>query len=229
MFGRVSPSEYDLRFPVGPFPVRVHPFFWLVSALMGWNAREPAVMLLWVLAVFVSILVHELGHALALRRFGYDSEVVLHQFGGYADFFPDYLYTPRRDIVVSLAGPVAGFLLAGVIWGLIRIPGTLELIHSLPDRQFRFISLLISFLLHINTWWGVMNLLPVYPLDGGRVCQSLLRLSGVLQPHRKTYQVSFVVAAGVAIWMLTLERQYTALMFGYLAFENFQSLQQERW
>ena len=90
-------------------------------------------MLIFAIVVFVSILVHELGHALAFRRYGTASRIVLYHFGGLAipeespwgesqwrlsDDRPE-----RNEIVISLAGPVAGFLLAAVVIGAVRLAG----------------------------------------------------------------------------------------------------------
>jgi stage IV sporulation protein FB len=58
MFGTVAPTPYDLRFSLFGIPVRVHPFFWLVSLVMGWSPHAPQLMVVWVACVFVSILVH---------------------------------------------------------------------------------------------------------------------------------------------------------------------------
>src|SRR5262245_15290041 len=80
-------SSGDIHFRVCGFPVRVSPFFWFTAVLMGVNPRggtPPMELLLWVAVVFVSILVHELGHALAQRHYGGHPWITLHAFGGLA-------------------------------------------------------------------------------------------------------------------------------------------------
>jgi stage IV sporulation protein FB len=120
-------TPYDLNFPsVGRPGARV-PWFWLVALLLGWDltqAREQQAMLLtlWIAAVFLSILVHEMGHALAMRFYGIDSYIVLYQFGGLAipDSYSSRMgYGSRRmrddpisQIVISAAGPAAQLGLA---------------------------------------------------------------------------------------------------------------------
>src|SRR5512146_1456782 len=81
-FQSPPPTRYDLRFSLLGFPVRVHPLFWLIAVLLGSASADLVQILIWVLVVFVSILIHELGHALAFRRYGLSSQIVLHFAGG---------------------------------------------------------------------------------------------------------------------------------------------------
>ena len=84
-FVEPPPTSYDLHFRVAGVPVRVHPLFWLATVFMGLGADgDPIDVLLWVVAVFTCILVHELGHVLAFRYYGMSAHVVLHAFGGLA-------------------------------------------------------------------------------------------------------------------------------------------------
>ncbi|MBX9581317.1 MAG: hypothetical protein K2X87_13490, partial [Gemmataceae bacterium] len=104
-------TPYDLNFRLFGFPVRVHPLFWVVTVLFGSSALRdfgPEYLLVWVVVVFVSILVHELGHAFAFRAFGTDAAVVLYGFGGLAVPWGGVAGRWRR-VAVSLAGPAAGF------------------------------------------------------------------------------------------------------------------------
>src|SRR5262245_44712779 len=98
--------------------VRVHPFFWLIACLLGADYLErlgPVYLLLWVACMFVSILVHELGHVVMGRAFGARGHIVLYSFGGLAIGSSDL---PRRwqRVAVLFAGPFAGFLLFGMVY-----------------------------------------------------------------------------------------------------------------
>ena len=66
----LAETQFDVKFRLLGVPVRIHPFFWVVSAVMGWQPNNLPLVLLWVLCVFVSILVHEYGHALMSKAFG---------------------------------------------------------------------------------------------------------------------------------------------------------------
>ena len=76
------PTRFDLRFSIAGIPVRVHPLFWLIAILFGSSSGSIVSILSWVVAIFVSILIHELGHAFAMRRYGQGSHIVLHFAGG---------------------------------------------------------------------------------------------------------------------------------------------------
>ena len=167
-------TPYDLNFRLFGFPVRVHPLFWLAAALLGANALDAGIqyLLIWIAVVFVSILVHELGHALAFRRFGSGSHIVLWMFGGLA---VPYASVGQRwkQIVVSLAGPVAGFILCGLVYGSHKLWHWGARENGLP------VFYLYSALFSVNLIWGIFNLLPVLPLDGGHVCaKSSARANG---------------------------------------------------
>ena len=82
LFQPPPPTRFDLRFSVAGFPVRVHPLFWLIAILFGSSAGSPAKVMAWIIAIFVSITIHELGHAFALRRYGVESQIILHAAGG---------------------------------------------------------------------------------------------------------------------------------------------------
>lgn len=257
MLGEPPPTQADLHFRIAGFPVRVHPFFWVISLLLGLNAfdGEPLGTLLAVAVVFVSILIHELGHAVFQRKFGGNPRIVLHGFGGLA-ICDNCDRSPRSQIIISLAGPFAGFLFAAATIAVLAIAS--GYIHFAPawsnyawaealDPEFADrllgIPLLVgrlwfqpfaspavynvfNMLLWINIFWGLMNLLPVYPLDGGRVSRELLTLGGDPQQGViKSLQISIGVAAVVAVWSLISIGFLAAIMFGFLAYNNYQTLQ----
>ena len=225
MFGTVAPTPYDLRFSLFGIPVRVHPFFWLVSLVMGWSPHNPKLMLVWVLCVFVSILVHELGHALTAQYFGWAPHIVLYSFGGYASYQPSGGHwtagghSTARTILVLFAGPGAGFVLYAVVIGIAKL-----LVDQEMDLPY-LARVAIGDMVWINLWWGLVNLLPVYPLDGGQICRAAL---GHWRPRDGvgiSLKLSLLTAIGVALAAYRFDQTYAAFLFGILAFENFQALQ----
>lgn len=133
-------TPWDLDFSVLGFPVRIHPLFWLVGLLLGFNGGKDAgiQLLIWFVAFFVSILIHELGHALMMRRFGRDAHIVLYAMGGLAiegrprDFgfgspwsFDSYTgfqprqRSPQEQILISAAGPGIQFVLLALLVAVI--------------------------------------------------------------------------------------------------------------
>ena len=224
-------TQYDLKFSLGGIPVRVSPSFWLVAVLLGIGGdRSPQAMLIWVAAVFVSILIHELGHALAVRYFGWQPAIVLHAFGGLAIYRPTY-HSPQKQMVISLCGPFAGFLFAGLIIGVMSAMGVGGRLFGIPiggenPLTNPLAARLVGILLFINIFWGVVNLLPVIPLDGGQVMQNLFALTPLGRKPFLPFQVSMLVAGATAVAALALLNSlFMAILFGALAFQNYQLMQ----
>jgi len=243
LFQPPPPTQYDLRFSIAGIPVRVHPLFWLIALLFG--ASGDLVQLpIWVFVVFVSILIHELGHALAMRYYGQPSRIILH-FGGltvpepvsWGSRWANVALRPNQEIFISLAGPGAGLLLAALVavgatisggsiitnwlFGVIPLP-----VAALLPLGGRIMSLFVTMLLWVNVFWGLINLLPVYPLDGGNVSRYLLLQADPINGVRKSLWVSVIVGGLVAVaGLLVLQSIYMAFLFGLLAFQSFQSLQ----
>lgn len=243
MFAEPERTRYDLNFRLFGFRVRVHPWFWLVTLIFGANLFDPdrpEFILAWFGVTFLSLLVHELGHAAAFRAFGVGADVVLYTFGGLAIPWDDVRSRWRR-IVVSLAGPGAGFALAAVVWASNESTHWAE---TAPITGFLYFALL-----YINVMWGAVNLLPVFPLDGGKVsqevCVHILRAGGV----RVALQISIVVAVMVAVysaacvlglpqvndflrgmpWWFPRGGLWTLVLFGVLAYQSYELLQHLRW
>lgn len=189
-----NPTPFDLHFRLFGFPVRVSPWFWLVSGLLGDFILQRfglPYLLLWIACVFVSILLHELGHAFAARWFGSPSRIDLIAFGGLAT----YSHPPRagwRRMLVALAGPAAGFLFAGAVYGSNEVVQWSES-SDFARRTF-------SFLIWINLFWNCINLLPIWPLDGGKVCRELAYMAGARNPDAIAYGVSMVAAGLLTVW-----------------------------
>ena len=244
LFQSPPQTSYDLRFSIAGIPVRVHPLFWVIAILFGLSSSSLIHILLWVFAIFISILIHELGHAFAMRRYGQRSSIVLHGTGGLT--IPEQIswgggtaniaLTPNQEILISLAGPFAGFLFAifillitivmgGVItltalFGIIPFP-----IAQIPNGGDIVNTLLIT-LLWVNIFWGLVNLMPVYPLDGGNVARYVLLQSDPWDGVRKSLWLSVITGAVVAFAaFFVMHSTYMAFLFGLLAFQSYQILQ----
>jgi Zn-dependent protease len=243
VFAEPERTHYDLNFRFLAFPVRVHPYFWLVTLLFGANVLEAGLylyFLIWVGVLFLSLMVHELGHALAFRWFGVDSHIVLHAFGGLAIPWSP-VHARWRRIVVALAGPVAGFLLYGLVY------------LSDYESQWAGRSLPLAYLYHslifINLYWGLVNLLPVWPLDGGQVCDEICTHFSPRRGRQIALQISIAVAAAFCIYSIACVVEvkegedwfkdlphwvprgsvWSAILFGMLAAQSYQVLQRVKW
>jgi membrane-associated protease RseP (regulator of RpoE activity) len=247
-------TAYDLQFSLLGIPVRVHPMFWLVSVLLGSrgleNSPQPmGELLMWVAVVFVSILVHEMGHAIAIRGYGWRPWVTLYAFGGLASYEKGYTAsyssyrrkgnTPTGQIIISLAGPVAGFLLAGVVIAALYLAGRRMLFPILgwPVMFGRgewlyevnvWVVLLVQQLLWVNIYWGLVNLLPVYPLDGGQVSRELFMSFSPRDGYQQSLLVSIFAGGALAVYGAYQKDLWLAILFGVLAYQSYQLLQQHR-
>lgn len=205
-----------LSFSLFGIPIVVQPFFWVISVLLGLGiASNPdtpkGAMLAWVITVFLSVLIHELGHAVAIRAHRLQPSIELQGFGG-ATTWPRSAKLSRLSlIVISLAGPFAGFALALGAW---VVSGAMAAPSPLLD-------FLLSNLVVVNLVWGVVNLLPVIPFDGGHV------LEHALGPKRErtALWISTIAGVVVAIAFAAMFRSFLgAIFFGMGAMQSYQRL-----
>lgn len=247
--GEPAQTQLDLQFRIARIPVRVHPLFWLVAFMIGaGGGGERLTLVIWAAAVFVSILVHELGHAFTMRYFGQDSRIVLYMMGGLTipDSSPWGTSSRRRargplsNILISAAGPGAGFLLAalvvalvfaaggvvrfGLAYGFLPVP-----VVTLPETADALWYEVVYSLLSVNIFWGLMNLVPVYPLDGGQIAREVLVAQDPWEGVVKSLWLSVIVGAAVAfVGFGVLRDQFLGILFALLAFSNFMAIQNLR-
>ena len=210
-----------LRFRLFGVPCEVTWLFWIGSAILGGNLAqgENGTLLLgvWVLCVLVSILAHELGHALAARNFGAQPRIALYQFGG-VTAYPGGFLTRGQHILVSLAGPAAGFtayLAVRTARYLLVDSGHDDLLYE-PTQTALVLRNAVEFLLWINGVWTVFNLLPILPLDGGQVLRETLGPSRVAI----TRAVGGVCAVACCVAAVHYGQYFTAFFLGWMAYSN---------
>jgi len=232
MLGMPATTEFDVKFRLLDIPVRIHPFFWVLSAALGWQARSGLEVLTWVACVFVSILVHEFGHGLTARALSRARpSIVLHAMGGLC-FTDREDPSPWRRIAMILMGPGAGFLLAGLVGGAeAALLGSIDFgpinqsFHRAPPWAEPWMYRVFGELLFINLFWGLVNLFPVYPLDGGQIAQILLKMQNRREGARRGYILGLVTAGLLAIYLYQQDQAINALLLAYLGLINFQMLQ----
>ncbi len=183
-------------------PLYVHVSFLLIVAwvaLGSWlQSANPAAMaasVLFVLSLFVCVVLHELGHALTAQRFGIRTrDVTLLPIGGVArlEGMPE---EPRQELLVALAGPAVNVAIAGLLFAVLAVGTGFQPFGEAVGSPASFIQNLMI----VNLVLVIFNLLPAFPMDGGRVFRSLLAM-------RFDYLRSTRIAAGVG--------QTLAVMFG---------------
>lgn len=185
--------------------VRMHWTFLLILAWAGFSHLNEGSGLAgaiygigFVLALFVCVVLHEFGHALAARRYGIGTrDITLLPIGGVArlERMPD---DPKQELVVALAGPLVNVAIGTILLiGLVAVEG-LGRLTAIPDVATTTIGFMANLLL-VNIAMVVFNLLPAFPMDGGRVLRALLAL-------RMDYTKATDIAASVG--------QLMAILFG---------------
>lgn len=240
MFNAEPPrSAYDLNFALFGFPIRICPWFWLASLLMGSRLKDPASMAIWIAAVFVSIFVHELGHAVVARAYGFRPWITLHGFGGLTSYEPRAGYLSRPlgalgEVLISLAGPLAGFLLAGLLLAAVAMAGQGAAIErteplgltpwvTLPNLR---LAEFLNRVFFISVTWGLVNLLPVYPLDGGQISREIFLKLNPRDGIRQSLLLSIIAAIAMAAygWEHWHHDLFIVLLFGCLAYSSYSAL-----
>lgn len=174
---------------LGSIPIRVRGLFLVMAVVLGARLQRPDLIAMWVAIVFVSVLTHELGHALMGRAFGLQPQIELHGMGGTTSWVDGRDIGHARGIAVSLAGPFAGFAIAAVLFACERL-------GIRPHHPLALLGVELAF--QINFWWGIFNLAPMLPLDGGNVMRGALNLLTKGRGEKPARAVS-VLMGGVLI------------------------------
>lgn len=226
------------QFRLGGIPVQVHFSHLLISALLAWSfaqsERSPTdwpgvvltnlahpdrgqtmaiVMVLWGLIISVSVLVHELGHALSSRAFGYTPAIQLVGLGGRTLPNAPGEIPWHREVLLTLAGPGAGLTL-GIL------AGALLLGLDAAGTSNHVLEYALKAAFTANLFWALVNLIPVSPLDGGHIARAILmHLFG-----RKGFLYAQFITLGFAAiglaFALFFKAPVLGLLFGLWGFRS---------
>ncbi|HET6975288.1 MAG TPA: M50 family metallopeptidase [Pyrinomonadaceae bacterium] len=192
-------------------PTKIDPSFWVISFFIASSRGFNVLFLLeWMVVVCVSVLFHELGHALVGRRFGLSPQITLYSMGGLTSWTNSREISPAKDLAISLAGPGAGFLFGGIC--LIVGPAVLTAV------PFELLTVAYRDLIWVNIGWGVFNLLPILPLDGGHVLATLERWLTKKRDQIISHAISLLGCIALVLLALKLRFLWVALLaiwFGY--------------
>lgn len=211
----------SLEFSLFRIPIRIHLWFWLM-ALWLWTLNSEqgwAGLVIWVLVVFQGILMHELGHALTGRAFGREPRIELVALGGLTWWEQREPMSPWRSLAVSAAGPAVGIvigLLALVLRDSLRV----------PEESLGLFAL--DAMIWVNLGWGLLNLLPVLPLDGGNIVASVMELFAPSRGRLLACYVSFASIGALMVVTVTFQQYPATILLLLLAFSTYQAFRIER-
>jgi stage IV sporulation protein FB len=173
-------------FSIAGIPIRASLGFFLLLLFFGYTHRDagPAGILAVVLAVFATLLVHELGHGLVARRLRLDPQIVLHGWGGLC--LHHRAPTRGGEALITAAGPLAQLGVAG-------------LVHLSADGVDPVgpAGVFVGAFVLYSLVWGVLNLVPIYPLDGGHLLRLLLLR--LMRPEARAERLVHAIGVGLSV------------------------------
>lgn len=169
--------------------------------------------LIWAPILFVSVLLHELAHAGMIGALGHgSSHVVLGGMGGVT--INERRSKPWQDVLISLAGPISSFLLGWI--------ASLIFVNVPAVRQDKMLQVLLPTLAQASYWWGIFNLIPIAPLDGGKAVRSFLAM---FLKDRIAFAIAvwigMIVGIAVVIFAFKARWFFLALMVGWFVYQNY--------
>jgi len=179
--------------------VYVHATFLLLIGWVGydyWSKFQDwsrvFIGILFILALFVCVVLHEYGHALTARKYGIKTrDITLYPIGGVArlERMPD---RPIEELWVALAGPAVNVVIAGILFLYLVLTNSLSPITSMSLAG----GSLLERLMTVNVFLAVFNLIPAFPMDGGRVLRALLALK---LEYVQATQIAATIGQGIAL------------------------------
>jgi membrane-associated protease RseP (regulator of RpoE activity) len=193
--------------------VKVRYTFFLSSVLLGMSSRSIPLLLVWVIASFVAILLHEMGHALAARYYRQNPTVELHMWGGVTRWAWRDELTWHQRALISFAGPGIGFVFGG-------------LLYLGPSVDLPYLAWVAKRdLLWITLGWGLFNLLPILPLDGGNMLAEFLQhWRGGDEGRLRTRQISVATGFVGTVAGFMLGMAWAGILCAVFAFDNLQRM-----
>jgi stage IV sporulation protein FB len=196
----------------GTIPIRIYPVFFLIAGLIGFlYSGSVAGTLVWIAVILVSVLVHEFGHALTAQYFGQTVRIDLVGFGGLTHHTGKIL-KPWQNFIVVLDGPLAGFFLCFIAFFLLRL---------VPENGLLVYGLTIA--VYVNLFWTVVNLLPIQPLDGGKLLSIIFEKIFGYKGVRYSYMFSGLLSVAFSMIFFALGAIIAGAIFFLFAFESYRA------
>lgn len=200
----------------GKIPISIYPFFWILAFLIGWiNTQNIPGTFIWTTIILLSVLVHEFGHALTALSFGQSAQIELVGFGGVTQRKGGSKLKLWKEFIIVLNGPLAGFCLSGFAWWVLKV---LRISH--PESLLTYAA---EITFYVNFFWTILNLIPVQPLDGGKLLSILLQSVFGLKGIKIGLFISLLIAAVLGILFFIMREYFVGSLFMLFTFESFKS------
>ena len=229
-----------IRFTLFGVPVAIHPSLWITLALFGGLLSVHSMdglyrTALFVIAGFFCLLVHEMGHALVGRKLGGGCPMVFLAWLGGGCVNEGAVFTRGRGILMTAAGPLfsllpgllaLGFFLlyVGDAAQCLELAGGILFGHQVSVvpvfEASTMLLIFMQYMLQISFWWAVLNLIPIFPLDGGQI------MSGLMDSERLVHLISLIVAIVLMLLCLIMGFWILAILLGFLAHLNYRGIRQ---
>ncbi|MBK7227156.1 MAG: site-2 protease family protein [Saprospiraceae bacterium] len=210
-------------------PVKIHWTFLLIIAyVIGYGISEGATVMIIavaitsVLSLFLCVLLHEFGHALTARRYNVETEdIILLPIGGVARLrnMPD---KPIKELVIAIMGPMVNLVIAIILFAVLVLLHGVEYFNTTNLTHIDESSFLsaLPLLLEANIALIIFNMIPSFPMDGGRVLRALLAMKfGKLKATKWASIIGQIICVGFIIYGFT-SGQYLLIVIGFFIFAS---------
>lgn len=199
----------------GRIPIQIFPIFWVLAVLIAWinSSGSLILMALWVVIIFISVLVHEYGHALTALAFGQRAQIQLVGMGGLTQREGKKL-SLWKEFIVVLNGPLAGLLLCCSAY----------LLREMLDGNLNiFLEQALTITIFANIVWTILNLLPIHPLDGGHLLRIILEWLFGLRGIKISLFISCIFALLLGVLFFLAHNILMGAIFLLFAYECYRT------
>lgn len=202
----------------GRIPIHISPYFWLVIGLLGWlNSGSVLGTVIWSIVILISVILHEYGHAITALAFGQRTEINLVGLGGLTKREGPKLKRWKEFLIV-LNGPLAGLLtfLAVYYW-----------LGTIGEKR-TILRYALEVAVNVNLFWTLMNLLPVFPLDGGQLMRIFFEGIFGLKGLKFAFLLSTFIGGLIGLLFFFNQQVIMGALFFMLAFESYRAWEDVR-
>jgi stage IV sporulation protein FB len=200
----------------GKIPIRISPVFWILAIFIGWiNSETILGTAIWSIIIFISVLIHEYGHALTALAFGQRAHIEFVALGGVTHRSGDKKLKLWQEFLIVLNGPLAGLLLCFAAYAVQQYMGFTKITTPLEYA--------IQITVLANLFWTIINLLPIFPLDGGHLLRIIMESIFGIKGVKLTFLISSILGLVGSLFFF-MDRAFLAgSLFLLLAYESYRT------